>query len=147
MMLRSPIVLALSLVVFVVAGCGGDDPTCLDACENLAACGKLAGTESECVAACEGDPSVLEEDLRCFADSSCSELVSCMPPAATDPAPHPTSCWSMCEHVYGTCGAALQGPGGPLDRAQCASFCRAGLNREQVGCAWRAACSMIDRCF
>lgn len=138
--------LLLPLLLLGAAACGGT-PTCLDACENLASCGKISGTEGQCVVACEQDSSVLEEDVRCFADSSCSELSSCMPPKSTDSSPHPTFCWEMCNHIYGTCGSSLRGPDGAMDRSQCASFCRAELTKAQVGCAQRAHCSRIGSCF
>lgn len=133
--LRTSILLFAAALGF--AACS-DDATCLTACENLATCGKLQGSETDCVVACNGDPTVTQGDLDCLASESCSDLASCIP----DPGETAT-CFEMCKKVYDECGSKIA----DLDEKQCLSLCRSEIGVEKANCVRRAACSRIHTCY
>lgn len=131
----------LALIVSSLAfGCASE-PTCADACENLESCGKLQDGVSACRKACEEDPTVLKEDVRCFADSTCAEMRACF--HSTSPA----VCWEMCGHVYDHCGLSLRSRDGELDKEGCLALCRTEMPENEAQCVRRSACNRISECL
>lgn len=129
----------LALVLFASCSSG---PSCKLACENLEDCGKLKTSRFDCVRACEEDPTVLPEDVRCFSDSSCEEMAAC----GVTQIPH-EECWRACDRIYEGCNRALRGGEGPLSKGGCISFCRAELTTQKVNCLERMACNRIEECL
>jgi len=140
----NPRCLALLLIASASAlGCSSE-PSCADACENLHACGKLRDSLVACESACKNDPTVLEADVRCFAESTCEEIRNCFSPTS------PEVCYEMCTHIYDACGSKLELWGRTVDKEECMAFCRSELTEKEANCVRHSGCgrlSEVGQCF
>lgn len=136
-------ILALLSSCLLAAGCAGGGSDCDRACENLSDCGKLRSSESDCRRNCKDDPTVLSEDIRCFATSTCDDLDACMVPEELR-----SNCLTTCDRIYGACSSSLSTSQGELDVDGCMSLCRKDAwDEKRMNCVLRSACNRVGECL